>query len=246
MNTTERVTIIENDGLPLILVAPHGNDLDDENTGCITKIMAQKLNCFAVINNGFRRASKVDVLKDEADCNNVEHCHEDVVKEEFLDPLMAFVYRCVTGIGEAHILTIHGLGSKARQVEPNLDIVIGYGAGRKTSMTAEQWQLNSMFYLMEKNGLSAYKGKAGGKYAGASRNNLNQLYRQWYGDLSVQSMQLEIVGDIRCDLFEAKKTASALAKVVDEHMSYVLSGDQAPPKSFAFNWEKAFASSLEF
>ena len=81
----ERVGIIIGKN-PVILVAPHG--ADDTNTDIITERVAKKADCYAVINRGFERADFVDVIKDKADCNKIDHCKQEVVYEEFLKPII--------------------------------------------------------------------------------------------------------------------------------------------------------------
>ena len=76
----ERVSVIEGKS-PIIIVAPHGYKGDDENTDLIAEEIANALHCYAVINRGWERSDSVDFMKDKADCNNVYHCKEDVVRE---------------------------------------------------------------------------------------------------------------------------------------------------------------------
>ncbi|MGC5204419.1 hypothetical protein ACPXA8_27960, partial [Klebsiella pneumoniae] len=71
----------------IVLVAPHGHDLDDSHTGALTLAAAKALDAHAVVNNGWKRSKTVDEIKGEANCNNIDHCNEPVVKAEFLDPI---------------------------------------------------------------------------------------------------------------------------------------------------------------
>ena len=48
-------------------------------------------------------------------------------------------------------------------------------------------------------GINAYEGKSGGPFSGWSRNNMNQLFRKWNLDNSIQALQLEIAHELRSD-----------------------------------------------
>jgi len=48
---------------------------------------ADLLDCYAVVNNGWKRADKVDAILDWLIATTSNHCLEPVVKEEFLDPI---------------------------------------------------------------------------------------------------------------------------------------------------------------
>src|SRR6266478_2553999 len=85
----ERVSINEGK-TPVILIAPH---IEDTNTGTIVESASNVLGGYSVINNGWKRADKYDYWTEKANCNNLHHCHEDVVKEEFLDPIIRFKNR---------------------------------------------------------------------------------------------------------------------------------------------------------
>jgi len=211
----ERVSLISGK-LPMILIAPHGYDEDDKNTGFIAETVARNIECYAVINNGWERADTVDYLNDKADCNNVHHCREDVVREEFLEPILRFKNIIQKYNGAVYIMYIHGMGNKHRSVakNPDLDLVLGFGAGNPASLTCEMWQKNFMLYNLNKVGIVSYEGRAGGQMSGWSRNNMNQYFRKWEYDRYVYSMQLEIIYELR----EEKD----LALITSEYLSSVL------------------------
>lgn len=103
----ERVSVIRGKA-PVIVVAPHGFEQDDQNTALIAESIANEINCYAVINRGWERCLDIDVLNDKADCNNVYHCKEDVVREEFLEPIVRFKSRILYSHDEAFLIFIHG------------------------------------------------------------------------------------------------------------------------------------------
>lgn len=213
----ERVSVIDGKK-PIIIVSPHGFNDDDQNTATVAEAIANTLGCYAVINRGWERADKVDVFSDKADCNNAEHCHEDVVKEEFLDPIIRFRNRIRRNHSVVQMYMIHGMSNKHRLISgnPKLDMVIGYGAGSPDSFTCEAWRKDAFIHLLGEAGITAYEGKKGGAMSGWARQNMNQLFRKWYSDPTVQSMQIEIVHELRADNDIAQLTAEYLASAMDD------------------------------
>lgn len=213
----ERVSIISGKQ-PILIVSPHGYKNDDENTATVAEAIASVLNCYAVINRGWERADDVDIFNDKADCNNVSHCHEDVVKDEFLDPILRFRARILKRYTKVHMYLIHGMSDKHRinANDPGLDIVVGYGAGSPDSYSCDPWRKDAFINLLKDNGLCAYEGKKGGQMSGWAKNNMNQLFRKWYTDPAVQSMQIEIVHELRADNDTAQLTAEYLAVAMSD------------------------------
>lgn len=213
----ERVAIREGKA-PIILFAPHGFGGDDERTSTMVEYMAETLDCYAIINRGWERGPLVDCFADKADCNNVEHCHEDVVKEEILDPILRFQKKIMRTHSIAYFFPIHGMSDKHRKSSGinNLDIVIGYGAGSPNSLTCDEWRKDYMLHLLEEAGLTPAEGKKGGPMSGWARNNMNQLFRKWYHDQSIQGMQLEIIYDLRRDNEIALLASEYLAAVMED------------------------------
>ena len=198
---SERVSIYEGK-LPIIIVAPHGYKADDENTGFIADYIATKINAYLVCNNGWERDETVDYLEDKADCNNVNHCHEDVVKQEFLEPILRYKNKILRNHNLAYIYYIHGMSNKHRKLanDPHLDVVVGFGAGSPNSFSCELWKKDLFLHLLNSTGVNAYEGSKGGLMSGWARNNMNQLFRKWYPEPQVQSLQIEIVKDLRASL----------------------------------------------
>jgi hypothetical protein len=216
----ERVSVIEGIN-PVIVVAPHGYKQDDENTDLMVEYIAYNVNCFAVINRGWERSDSVDYLNDKADCNNIYHCKEDVVREEFLDPIIRFKNRILTRNQIAYIFYIHGMSSRHRKIskDPSLDVVVGYGAGNPSSLSCDAWQKNYFLHSLNMSGINAYEGKAGGQMSGWSRQNLNQYFRKWDYDANVSSMQVEIIYDLRKDKDLAEIAADYICMAIRDVMS---------------------------
>lgn len=215
----ERVSIISGTK-PILLLAPHG--ANDTNTAELTEKLANQLDCFAVINWGWERADKVDWLKDKANCNNIHHCQEDVVEDEFLIPMKRYVNRCLMNDGECYVFIIHGMGNDIRKItgDPSLDLVIGYGKGKPDKLTCDMSVRNAFFHHVAEAGLTAYAGKAGGRFAGRARANLNQYYRRWENNPSVHSMQVEIIYELRSDDEMLDLTAAALCDAINDTVKY--------------------------
>jgi hypothetical protein len=208
----ERVSVIEGKK-PIIVLAPHGYAGDDENTAIIAETAANVMGSYAVINNGWQRDDNVDFFNDKANCNNVEHCHEDVVREEFLDPILRYRNRILQSNNVVYVYIIHGMANKHRQLcgDSSLDFVIGYGAGKPDSFSCEPWKKDLFVNMLQTRGYTAYEGKKGGPMSGWARSNLNQLFRKWYPDHRIQTMQIEIIHELRADKTTAQLLGEDLA-----------------------------------
>lgn len=211
----ERVKIISGDE-PIIVIAPHGYEGDDERTTLISETIAQKIGAYAVINQGWERDSVVDCMKDKANCNNVAHCHDEVVKDEFLDPILRFKSKILKKHSSMFIFYIHGMSNKHRIFvnDPSMDFVVGYGLGHPHSLTCEGWKKDLFIHLMESAGLIVYEGSSGSSMSGWARNNMNQLFRKWYVDPRVQSMQIEIIHELRENDDIASQTGKQVGDVI--------------------------------
>ena len=125
----ERVVLVEGDS-PVLVIAPHGPD--DKNTDLIAERVAVEAGAYAVINKGWKRSSHVDFMHDWANCNDVRHIHSDVVKEEFLEPILRFKNRIKKKYDEnVFVLILHGCSDTVRTManDYSLDVILGCGAG---------------------------------------------------------------------------------------------------------------------
>jgi hypothetical protein len=170
----ERVSVYQGE-IPILLVAPHGNS--DKNTDLLVEQISSEMGAFAVINRGWRRSKKYNYSYEFADCNNIEHVHQDVVKEEFLDQILRISAKIQKKIDKrVFVLNIHGCKNENREKinDQNLDIVLGYGEGYPSSYTCDLRIKNAFAYFLEKERFGIYEGKK--RLAGRSKNNLNQLF----------------------------------------------------------------------
>lgn len=209
---SERVRVIEGSA-PILIIAPHGFDGDDENTKIVAAKVAEYCNAYAVVNQGWERAEDVDFLNDKADCNNVLHCMEDVVREEFLDPILRYKSRILKNFQNCNIYMIHGMANRHRLIcgDDTMDVVVGFGS-KPSTLSCELWRKDAIIETFHKCGINAYEGKKGGQFSGSTRKNMNQLFKKWHFDDRVNSLQIEIIFENRKD----KNTAELFAKKVGE------------------------------
>jgi hypothetical protein len=216
----ERVSIIEGKK-PVLLVCPHVPE--EIHTDAIAVEIAKAVNGYAVINRGWERSEHVDLFNDKANCNNITHCLEDVIKDEFFDPILKFTHRLLKKHGFCYMINIHGMGNDIRkQIQDNVDIVLGYGDGEPPSHTCEPWRKDAFTHLLNDCGMLTYQAKAKGKYSARSKNNLTQLFRQWpqWKTMSVQSFQLEIVLDMRKEIDIAELTADMISMSINDLLDF--------------------------
>jgi hypothetical protein len=198
---------------PIILIAPHC----EEQLSSLTKKIAHLIDASFVINHGWERCSYVDYLADKANCNNIDHLMEDVVKEEFLDPIIDYAlnYRHKNFIN-IYVMILHGMDA----LDSDPDIVLGTGGNRPS---CDIWRRDVFAEALMNKGFDVAEGKQKGKYAGWSKKNLNQLFKQdtniWHNDKQIHSFQLEIkkawrIGD------GVNVAADAMSKSIFELMDH--------------------------
>lgn len=216
----ERVGVREG-GIPIVCVAPHG--LDDLHTDIIVEEISESLDCYAVINYGWKRSDAVDAQNDKANCNSISHCYEPVVKDEFLDPLLRYAHRS-RRIAQSQVgvflssplmITIHGVGkSFPTSLGKFPDMILGYGAGKPTRPSIQMWKKEALAYMILDKGVNVFEGRAGGLFTAWGKDNINQLFNQKYPGLS-ESIQIEIVKTPwRDNEKHARATGSLLADIL--------------------------------
>lgn len=226
----------------VLLVAPHAHDLDDTHTDLIALAAADYLNAHAVVNNAWKRAKKVDELKSEANCNDINHCLEPVVKAEFLDPIMSAIdlvtlddtdpFQMRNNGIECYVFMVHGVGNAVRTKanDPKLDLIVGFGAGNKPYYTCEEWQRDCFIDLCRGNfKWKTYAGAPGGDYSARSKNNMTQAI---FRETGQPTMQLEFVYARRNDEATARTTGEQLGKIIEallKHTSYQRPSSVNPP-----------------
>jgi hypothetical protein len=207
----ERVTTIRG-SLPILFIAPHG--FDDKHTDTLAEAAAEEIGAYAVINRGWERADKVDDLKSKANCNNIDHIYEDVVSDEFLDPIDRYYSQIVTKHGGMYYFVIHGCGNIG--TDPNLSAILGYGDGNKPSLTCSLDMRCYFHNQIKSDGLwTIWHAGPGSKFSGWDRKNLNQFWRKHQEDADVLGFQLEFVTAVRKTKADAEMSGKYLGSVVN-------------------------------
>jgi len=232
---------IQRGNQPVIFVAPHG--VDDLNTDEIVKAAADELDAYAVINQGFMRSKTVDVQSDKADCNKIDHVIQDVVKEEFLDPILNFKKEIermsafqdlklispltphksssieeIPSEQNPLIVIVHGAGNHVHKiVNDTVSCVVGCGRGTYTdSIICKEWRMNLFIEVFRHYFTEGdiYLGKASGKYAARKKNNIAQYFKLYKKNHKVDVLQLEFPPFLRKNKWESVNTGLNLANVV--------------------------------
>jgi hypothetical protein len=231
----ERVKVIKGNA-PLLLIAPHAPE--DQGTGAIAQIVANELNAFAVINQGFEQSDEVDVNNDRADCNRVRHCEAPVVYEEFLKPILKIRQR-VTQSNLYHVidpldidddsfkrllvLHIHGCGDGIHMdAQEVVGVIVGYGRGSsKDSLTCRAWRKNMFVDLWRNYSMDgeAFEGSGDGRFAARSADDINQYFRKHVLDRQVESMQLTFPHSMRSSDRQIRVTARTVKDICREILS---------------------------
>ncbi len=223
----------------IILVAPHGymgKPPDDEQTALITHKMQKMLNCYAVINDVYRKPSEGALVrfdKEEKICNfnnMVEYKDEDpALYEAFVGPIKLFKEE-IKGRGQVpYIFHIHGASTAkfdnaCKKVDAirhkDINILIGTGRGasakdKEESLTAPPEDVDSLIACLKEEQLIAYSTNHR-EYAAKKAFNLNQLFREPNdNDEQVLSFQLEIRKQgLRNNKVTAKQTSRRLAAAI--------------------------------
>ena len=217
----ERTIAIEGD-IPVLITAPHG--VDDISTDIIAEMIAKEMGAFAVINKGWKRSKEVDYWRDLANCNDVRHLIDsDVLHDEFLLPILRFVKKIQKKYDEkVFVLHLHGCSNLVKEIadDEDLDLIVGYGDGDPPHYSCSKRYKDAFIYHLQKSGFKTYEGKPNGNYSGRSKNNLNQLFRRWYPDTNVSSLQLEIVQELRSDQELIELVVDGLIESIDSLMLF--------------------------
>jgi len=211
----ERVSIIGG-GNRILFVAPHGGD-DDKIASTATSL-AQGLGSFAVINQGWTISHRVDAISGVADCNDARHIHEDVVREEFLRPILRSVSRIKKLLMERPLLVVLGGHCGIETSNPNeevLDMLLGCGSDAPSRQSCSTRTKKRLIQSLNNEGFSVHEDIVGGRYSGRSKNSLNQLFKRWIKDPSIESVQLAIDRDLISDDEMISMTVDGLASAFE-------------------------------
>ena len=122
----------------IILIAPHGHDKDDVNTGKLVRLMAEQSGCYAIINETYQKPEEnknADKKNYRVDLDRIDQV-KDHLKKEFLDHLLDYKNEIKNKFGNVLIFWIHGAENKSilndsqsqSLIAPGgIKILIGYG-----------------------------------------------------------------------------------------------------------------------
>jgi hypothetical protein len=225
----QRIAAIKGE-YPAIIVVPHGYDGDDYNTSVIGEQIIDQLNCYGVINYAWQRADKFDYYKNHANCNSISQLHQNVVKQEFFDPIVRYCHSIYDAGYIPSIYIIHGFSKIIHDAAP-IDVILGVGNGDPPSWTCENWISLYFAQSLQQQGFRVAFGKSGGKYSGRNPDNLNQLDNTmkklsflkpsvypWHIS-KTESIQIEISRELRETKDLATLTGSNLAYCIQDTMS---------------------------
>ncbi len=224
----------------ILLIAPHGHKQDDENTGRLTREIAFKLGCYAIISEIYR---KPDWKRDPETCQNKEipdpenkrinlNRRDQVeahVREEFLVPLVSFTEEIIREYGLALLVWIHGIKDENINKESTdedssrVDVLIGIGQGEPDSLTAWPQTVDHLIASLKSNRRAqviASPAKRGSAYCGQHPNIMNQYFKERGYPLSqVQSIQMEITYTGYRDMKSIPRTAEAFCAALSGLLS---------------------------
>lgn len=203
----QKVSTFNGNDSNIIIVAPHGKD--DANTAIVAEEIINELNCYGVINNGWSRKKH--------DCNNINL--KGAVKSEFLDPFVDFTNTIIKNGRYPNIFIINGVSDDIRLIAPDLDFIIGYGAGNPNRFSCSIGYKDVFMQLLQDKSYTPYQGKESGNYSGWHQDNLNQLFAN---NKSVVSLQIEIVRALRQDEATARLTGIQLSKCIDSSINSLI------------------------
>ncbi len=197
----------------ILLIAPHGHDEDDKNTGKLVRLIAEQSGCYAIVNEVYRRAKSVKTASEDDKRVNVNHLTQvkTHLENKFLTPLLDYKNKIVEQYGNALIFWIHGaedlsikgdISDKADANPKDIKVLVGWGQKKDDDRpTAKQETKDILINALNKNGLNAFQANPDKKadpkkdirtYCGWDENNLNQIFRSGeYEDKMVESFQLE-------------------------------------------------------
>ncbi len=200
----------------IIAINPHAHE-NDGYTNIIVKTMHEELECYAVINEKYK--------KDDADLNDIGAIKKEGLETEFLEPIKNFKDVVVDNGLAPLIVLVHGMKDTNMITWGGKDtkVLIGYGqvkSGDKKKpnrTTLDHSDLKKLEAALSSVKLNSKLAHTGSGYCAHDKNNLNQLfnlkvYKNYY-DPRVRSVQLEIRNS---GLRETAKEAKEIGKLLSE------------------------------
>lgn len=214
----ERVSLIHGTE-PIIIVCPHA--CEEPYMDTVAREVAKRSNAYAIINNGFKISDTVDTSNDQADCDRVDHLTQDVVREEFLDSLLATKRTLSRKHSRIIVLALYGLDNQIEaKAGYNIDVVLGYGqAVVHNSYTCPLWMIDMFINEWKSHGWTSSSvccGKPGTPMSARSIHHLPQLFQKVYIDPCVNVIKILLSERFLQDRGAAAFCGVILANVIDE------------------------------
>lgn len=207
---------------PVMIIAPHAYKDDDENTEKVADVCANRLNCYAIINQKWKKGATVDPTTYQADFNKISHLKNPAVKGEFWDSVESQAKMLSKNNKNFYVFLIHGMKDI---LNPTVDVVLGYGEGSPSRYTCDPAFANKFAYLSQSAGWATALGGVGGKFSAWSNENLAQAFKSEMKINNAQVIQIELANKIRGVGKTSTRTSHRLSDIL---MDVVYSNIKAP------------------
>jgi hypothetical protein len=190
----------------IMLIAPHGymkpGFNNDEHTAELARLVADKLQCHAVINSVYRRpkkkkGEKADIPNRIVNLNDLREYKNSPLYDMFVSPIINTAKRYLEKEEPLYIFHIHGIDDD--NIPKGLAIWLGVGLGETvedTSLSAPQGYIDTVIKELNAAGLPTETTRHA-DYAARADHNLNQLFKKHLKLNGVPSVQLEIKKEYR-------------------------------------------------
>lgn len=169
----------------ILLIAPHGvakKPKDDINTDQLTYRIAERLKCFAIVNDVFKRT--------DLDFN-------DIAEASTHKTFIPAIRKVADAPNPTLVIWVHGIDDDNLKneivemgVKGEVQCLIGYGQPDRP--TAKKKTVDDLIRLFAANSIIAHVARVGSNYGGNSTQYMNQWFRlNGYKLADVQSVQLE-------------------------------------------------------
>jgi len=231
LTAKEEIEDIQGRHSNILIAVPHGVYGDDDNAGEIAKKIANKLGCFAVINEKYQRTPNgkaPDPKNKIINLNRLDQIIGTDAEKEFLDKIIETTENITKMRGRALVIWLHGIRDESLEAYKaeylngrQVNILIGIGQG-KIKLSAPDELVNQMYAALneyDSNLVSVKTAEKSENYCATSSNNLTRIFLQKeYQNSMVYAMQLEIQYTGFRDYANIQKTADALSYALPKLM----------------------------
>lgn len=188
---------------PILILAPHGGGPTDLRSAEIATKVINELGVYGVVNTGWLRPwvghqegtgkkhngpIQEDLANGIANLNDLNHCRQKPLKDDFLGPIDMFVKNIKGSKKRVNVFIIHGMDDTIRDYKGH-NMILGYGNGNPPRFSCSDLFKERFGACLANQKFIVGQGKPGGRLSAWHQNNLNQLYSN---DGDVFSIQIEI------------------------------------------------------